>query len=846
MAERTRVAPQRLSPFVLPTSTTTYFILLVTLTVGISAIGFAQVVVDRIVDVQPCVVQARSGDLGGPLAVTLGFLDCMQAVGRLRGLTAALTGGGVLLVLAALHYVTPAWEIRRYGLQPLDPAIHPAAARVIEGCLTEARLRARPSFLLEPAMKAGWGRAFGSYGRYHVKLSLGLVRMRTAEGEAHLRAIVRHELAHLVNRDLEVTGLSLQSVRVYLVAVAAPILVITIVRFPAYTLLMALRLAVVAVLILMIRAALLRSREHDADVRASAWAVAAGDDPFEVTAFAEPPTRSRVARLRRTHPPVNRRAAVVTQPAVLLRAGATEAFGAGIVVGAVLGLLTVSTGDILGNGVLGLLVLGLGLGALVVTTVGTGLWRATLRAVVDGARLPSGVAPGAALMAGLVVGDLVTPNADLPRAWTSFSVNPMLTLVAAAVCTVFVIGFCRWTVGSAAMWLPAARSTSLATTLRGNHVVGILACGSVLMIVTLGLGSVSTGLPFALALGFIGPTIFVPVQLGLLAALFSLFAAGLRGQAAGRRVWLEDPQMVALPAPRLRPNVVLVAVIIVFLGAVALQVLVLSDVVGAMSPTPAGTEHLVQLFLIALFGLHVIVFVVVALVADDLTGGTLAAAHGAVAAFFGGSAAATATMLVPSLRWCGTNPVLCRPEVIWRNAGVLFLANGSAALWCVFAIGPVIGVVGALRRVARRTAGGPVQPPTRGRRRGLAVGAVFTIAVVAPMVGYGLWFGLYPPGDGPVIVAPEVRDAPPAGPARSLASAAACASRGATSGNPFSALGPQQIAFVRNQNMLRSGDPALRSFGFLADEGFRTGRADLADYGTRAADSYCFIGNLVG
>ena len=115
------------------------------------------------------------------------------------------------------------------------------------------------------------------------------------------------------------------------------------------------------------------------------------------------------------------------------------------------------------------------------------------------------------------------------------------------------------------------------------------------------------------------------------------------------------------------------------------------------------------------------------------------------------------------------------------------------------------------------------------------------------MVGYGLWFGLYPPGDGPVIVAPEVRDAPPAGPALQPRVGRRLCLAGGHQRQPV--LGARSAADrlrPQPEHAAQRRPCVAQLFGFLADEGFRTGRADLADYGTRAADSYCFIGNLVG
>jgi hypothetical protein len=82
-----RAAPPRrwLSPFLLPTSTTTYFVLLVVLTVGSGATGYAELFFDRIGQAQPCMAAARAGDPGRALEVTQEFAACMRRAEQFRG-----------------------------------------------------------------------------------------------------------------------------------------------------------------------------------------------------------------------------------------------------------------------------------------------------------------------------------------------------------------------------------------------------------------------------------------------------------------------------------------------------------------------------------------------------------------------------------------------------------------------------------------------------------------------------------------------------------------------------------------------------------------------------------------
>lgn len=79
--------------------------------------------------------------------------------------------------------------------------------------------------ILNPAVD---GLAFGRAGRRYIMLSRGLADLHDRE-PALFRAVVLHELAHIRNRDLDLTAFTLGLWRSFVVVILAPGLLITII-----------------------------------------------------------------------------------------------------------------------------------------------------------------------------------------------------------------------------------------------------------------------------------------------------------------------------------------------------------------------------------------------------------------------------------------------------------------------------------------------------------------------------------------------------------------------------------------------------------------------------------------
>lgn len=276
-------------------------------------------------------------------------------------------GTGVLLYLA--H---PAWYVRRRRLRSLDPG---EAADLLAELDRLRRLAGvgRVRFLLEPFNAAPSAFVFGLPRRRALAISTGLV-VRYHTDPAAFRSIVLHELAHLRNRDIEPTYLALTLTAAFglvLAAYSGQWLISSRVldSFVLGPLLQALLLGVLALLLL---AALVRSREFQADARVGQWEGERTALPRVLRDMPVPPRRA-LAVLRALHPtPVQR---------VRGLSGSMLPFGLGYWGGAAVGLtVTVTLMGLWGLSILwSPIILPVWMspipGALVAAVVVVGRWR---------------------------------------------------------------------------------------------------------------------------------------------------------------------------------------------------------------------------------------------------------------------------------------------------------------------------------------------------------------------------------------------------------------------------------------------------------------------------------------
>jgi Peptidase family M48 len=293
---------------------------------------------------------------------------CTDPASRLRslrglGLVVVSFALGVLLVALAIYWLTPPWLIRRRRLVPIPASEMPALAASLDRLRHEAGVRA-VTFLVDPVDPRRSGFAFGRAGRRFVVLGRGILHCFHHDHDLY-RTVVRHELAHIRNGDLDPTFLAIAVWRAFLVIVVGPQALFIAIRLAlipaglalrAADLQLAWRLVVLAVLVLLVRNAVLRSRELCADVSAAQWG--AGDTLSRLfagsAAIAAPAGLARrlmttVRHAFRTHPDPGARRDVLAGARLPLGAGAWDGMALGIVATFAAGSVELAAGWLAGG-----------------------------------------------------------------------------------------------------------------------------------------------------------------------------------------------------------------------------------------------------------------------------------------------------------------------------------------------------------------------------------------------------------------------------------------------------------------------------------------------------------------
>jgi Zn-dependent protease with chaperone function len=343
----------RLNPFAFPSDTTFQFVLL---TIGIAATlpfvwqyfwtwsnqGSAAGALATCTAQHP-----RPAPVSDPQQDLQSYLAHGQAVAHclipLWNRPSALFGGlGLAIGLAVatvLYWQAPYLLIRRRRLQPMDAATGDRLG--IRWLSSSAGVEA--NFLLDPLASTSRAQAFGLPRRRMISLSTPLVMQSAADPDL-VRGVVRHELAHLKNRDVDYTYLTVclwwAFVVVGLVPFVGMLMTIVLTGAEAPVLAFSWRLLALTVLVLLVRNALLRTREAHADVRASIWDGLSGgllrnlrqreSDYLRLRWLPVQISRRWVQPWLR-HPSKVMRAAAVVDPALLLRFGFWESVATGLV-----------------------------------------------------------------------------------------------------------------------------------------------------------------------------------------------------------------------------------------------------------------------------------------------------------------------------------------------------------------------------------------------------------------------------------------------------------------------------------------------------------------------------------
>lgn len=321
----------------------------------------------------------------------------------------ALTGTALVFVAAyGLYRLLPRWRARRASLVSLDPVDGQALRAAVSELAREVGLAREPEVLVDVTNASVEAFVFGTAGRPRLGLTGGLVVLQVLDPPA-FRAVLRHELAHLANRDVPWTYYTVAVWWAFVALALVPVVAVFTVSDPQYVLRLGWRTALLAALVLAVRNAVLRAREAYADARAAMW----GSGPELERLLAVEPAGDRTAAspwhrgILWRHPAPAARRRLLADPDGLFRADLATAFFAGVATGTAFESLE-SIATLLLPSAVGVWAAAAAVAPLLAAVLCVGAWRAGLRASVRGMDVPVAgpLAIGAGV--GLALGPLLS------------------------------------------------------------------------------------------------------------------------------------------------------------------------------------------------------------------------------------------------------------------------------------------------------------------------------------------------------------------------------------------------------------------------------------------------------
>jgi Zn-dependent protease with chaperone function len=253
---------------------------------------------------------------------------CYAAGQRSEGLWGLLGVGVLIAVAGVLFLAQPWWYTRRMHLTAITGEGTAGLLTSLEGVRQRAGI-GPVVWLLEPLNIRLSAFAFGRPGRRFVAISGGAA-VAAVRKPAAFDAVILHELAHIKNRDIDQAFLAVAIWRAFVVAALLPmaaVLVFSRVLGEPQRLIW--RVALMALVVYLLRNAILRSREFDADARVTQ--LDPGIDIGAVLAGLPARTGRGFWQLGWTHPAGDERAAALQDPVPLFRFGFWNGLAVGLV-----------------------------------------------------------------------------------------------------------------------------------------------------------------------------------------------------------------------------------------------------------------------------------------------------------------------------------------------------------------------------------------------------------------------------------------------------------------------------------------------------------------------------------
>jgi peptidase M48-like protein len=522
-------------------------------------------------------------DLAESLARHRQYLACTAEVERDRTLFAV---GGTLVAAGAAGVVlllAPAVVRRRRRLRKPGEPLAGAVDRFRE-LAAGAGVGGRVRPLLGPATQRD-AFTFGLPGRYLVALPPAVaVRWRDP---TLFDPVVSHELAHVRHRDVALAWLA-RSVWVALLPILLlPVLVGVLSGDTSLFVDYLWRAVLLAVVVALLSASLLRSREYVADLRA-VQGTARLAAMARVVGATRPGRAAPWRRLLANHPEPADRVAALHEPGRVARVGFLDGLTSAFLAALSVPLLVSGLWSGLaatGRGGLAYLFACALLGPTMGASIGLGLWRAALVARVTGERVPAGF-----VAAGVAAGFLLGHAASLGQVGAA-SITGTLNSVWLLVFAVIGGGATLVSAGLGAVWAEAAprqrrASSAWLVAVLANSVVftAVLWAGSQLQSLadTGGWVIARSALAGPLATWWMAGAV-------VLLALMAVLPLVLRPRAAPAPAWLVDQPPAAPWPPAAPPRLGAALLAAVAAGAAAAATIVGYRIAAGASQSDAET-----------------------------------------------------------------------------------------------------------------------------------------------------------------------------------------------------------------------------------------------------------------
>ncbi|WP_239313621.1 M48 family metalloprotease [Frankia sp. Cj3] len=450
----------------LPSTTLSRFLLLI----GVLFVGavpyyhwWAYYVLDVTPTLSDCGVLTGGAD---PAKYAAALAACPDDVGRAAILLELAATGTVIVVAVTLYLLQPWWYFRQHRLKPVDAQVDSAVHAELTALVVGAQLRRAPTFVVRPIVTRG-GLTFGRFGRYYISLDEGLL-MGYSFDPGRLRATVRHELAHLQGRDVDLTYLALSFWRAFLLVVVVPAAIEIGSRFvgngftwSGFLFQQAVGLAFIVALVHLALRSVLRVREFHADVRSAADE--AGNGALAIMlderVLAEPDGfRARLRQWKSTHPSDSDRAQVLRDPTLLFQLNAVDALVASAASGFGLGGLYLTVGSLVGASTGTAELITAVIASLpIAAVIGAGAIRSAFAGIAGWRRPPLGIRTGICAAAGFVAGESLSWS--LSVSWSDIlTAHPWTALWMAVVLASGFLLTARWIIISARIWVDGRKN----------------------------------------------------------------------------------------------------------------------------------------------------------------------------------------------------------------------------------------------------------------------------------------------------------------------------------------------------------------------------------------------------